>query len=98
LATRSPAAGVDQHLTVGAGQRGHLVATRADAHHLLPHDLREADQLLDRLALHAQRGEERGDLCVGRGARHDGVHRRRRLQARQVATVHQPSYRFRDDG
>src|SRR5256885_4509023 len=38
------------------------------------HHLGEADQLLDGLALHPERGQEGGDLRVGRRARHDRLH------------------------
>ena len=91
------AAGVDQHLAVGAAEPGHVVAACTDADDLLAHHLREADQLLDGFALHAQRREERADLRAGRGTRHDGFHGRRRLDAREVAPVHQRTERLGDD-
>ena len=90
-------AGVDQHLAVRARLREHVGAAGADLHHLLPHHLREADQLLDGLALHPERGEERGDLGVRRRPGHDGLHRRRRLDPREVARGPRAPHRLGDD-
>src|SRR5206468_9469317 len=65
--------------------------------HLEPHHLGEADQLLDGLTLHPQRGQEGGDLRVGRRARHDRLHRRGGLDAREIAPVDEDPGRFGDD-
>src|SRR5207249_956541 len=81
----------------GAGERGRLLATRTDPRHLEPHHLGEADQLLDGLTLHPQRGQEGGDLRVGRRARHDRLHRRGGLDAREIAPVDEDPGRFGDD-
>ena len=71
---------------------------RPHPHGLEPHDLREADQLLDGLPLHPEGGEERRDLDGGGGPGHERLHRGGGLEPREVAPLHQRSDRFHDDG
>src|SRR5229473_2868318 len=91
------AAGIDQHLAVGAGLGHQVRVVGPHLHRLLPHHLGEADQLLDRLGLHAERGQEGGDLGVGGRARHDRFHGRRGLDPAQVAPVDEGAERLGDD-
>ncbi len=61
------AAGIQQQIGVGFGR---------DAVGIGAHRPRAADDLVLRLALHAQRHQVRADLRLGRAARHDLVHDR----------------------
>ena len=54
----------------------------------LAHGLGRADDLVDRLAARAQRGEQRGDLHVGERAGHDLAHQRAHLGARERLAAH----------
>ena len=60
------------------------------------HGRGETDQLVHRLALHAQRGEQSRDLRVVRVARKNLLHRGFRFHARQVLFRHDFFERFVD--
>ena len=96
LTTRAPGArgddrrhggDVDRHRAVTAGADDVEQAARhGDRVGGGQHRGRDAGDLLDRLALGAQRDDEAGELRRGRGAGEDLVHRPSRLLGRQVAS------------
>ncbi len=72
------AAGVDERLIRDAQMTGE------NRRSVAPHGRREADQFVDRLALHAQAGEERGNLRIGGEPGEDILHRGLGLGAGKV--------------
>ena len=71
----------------GAGGVDEIVALWPNGEDVLPDRLREAGDLVRRLALDPQRDEEAADLSGRRFAGHDRAHGHPRVLAREVAAV-----------
>ncbi len=81
-------------IAAGAAGVEHDLRAGLDAPRLLAHDPGAAGDLLRRLALHAQRDDERRDLRRRRLAAHHLVHRLRALFGGQVPPLAQPADRL----